>query len=130
MLIKYHTYGLVFCLVFSGLAWTDEISKTGCAAKLAAISAELDEARATGNQHKVAGLEKAYSEVANHCDDDSLTAERLAKIEALEAKLAERQHELTEAIADGKPMDKINKKRQKIAEVESELAKARAELAQ
>jgi len=36
----------------------------------------------------------------------------------------------TEAIADGKPMDKINKKRQKIAEVESELAEARAELSQ
>jgi len=130
MLIKYHTYGLVFGLVFSGLAWADEPATMGCAAKLAAIGAELTEAKAAGNQHKVAGLEKAYDEVATHCDDDSLTAERLAKIEALEAKLAERQHELTEAIAVGKPMDKINTKRQKIAEVESELAKARAELSQ
>lgn len=130
MLIKYHTYILVFCLVFNGLAWTDEPATMGCAAKLAAIGAELSKAKAAGNQHKVAGLEKAYDEIATHCDDDSLTAERLAKIEALEAKLAERQHELTEAIADGKPMDKINKKRQKIAEVESELAEARAELSQ
>ncbi|WP_249554689.1 MULTISPECIES: DUF1090 domain-containing protein [Shewanella] len=127
---KHCTYGLVIGLIFSAVTWADEPPKTGCAAKLAAISAELTEAKAAGHQHKVAGLEKAYSEVVNHCDDDSLTAERLAKIEVLEAKLAERQHELTEAIADGKPMDKINKKRQKIAEVESELAKARAELAQ
>ena len=114
MLIKYHAYTLVFGLVFSGLAWADEPATTGCAAKLAAINAELAEAKAAGNQHKVAGLEKAYAEVVNHCDDDRLAAERLAKVEALEAKLAERQHELTEAIADGKPMDKINKKRQKL----------------
>ncbi|AAN53206.1 DUF1090 domain-containing protein [Shewanella oneidensis MR-1] len=130
MLIKYHTYILVFGLVFSGLAWADELATTGCAAKLATINAELAEAKAAGNQHKVAGLEKAYAEVVNHCADDRLAVERLAKVEALEVKLAERQHELTEAIADGKPMDKINKKRQKIAEVESELAKVRAELTQ
>lgn len=130
MQIKHGIYGVVIGLVLSAAAWADEASKVGCAAKLEAISAELAQAKAAGNQHKVDGLEKAYNEVSTHCDDDSLYAERAAKVAALEEKLTERQNELAKAIEEGRSMDKINKKRNKVAEVELELAKARAELTQ
>lgn len=63
-----------------------------------------------------------------HCNDDKLYAERLAKIQALEAKLVERQNELTQTVKEGRPMDKVSKKQAKVAEVEAELAKAREEL--
>lgn len=130
MQIKHGIYGVVIGLVLSAAAWADEAPKVGCAAKLEAISAELAQAKAAGNQHKVDGLEKAYNEVSNHCDEDSLYAERAAKVAALEEKLTERQNELAKAIEEGRSMDKINKKRNKVAEVELELAKARAELTQ
>lgn len=130
MQIKHGIYGVVIGLVLSAAAWADEAPKVGCAAKLEAISAELAQAKAAGNQHKVDGLEKAYNEVSTHCDDDSLYAERAAKVAALEEKLTERQNELAKAIEEGRSMDKINKKRNKVAEVELELAKARAELTQ
>ncbi|EGT3627288.1 DUF1090 domain-containing protein [Morganella morganii] len=130
MQIKHGIYGVVIGLVLSAAAWADDAPKVGCAAKLEAISAELAQAKAAGNQHKVDGLEKAYNEVSTHCDDDSLYAERAAKVAALEEKLTERQNELAKAIEEGRSMDKINKKRNKVAEVELELAKARAELTQ
>ncbi|WP_283630853.1 DUF1090 domain-containing protein [Shewanella baltica] len=130
MQIKHGIYGVVIGLVLSAAAWADEAPKVGCAAKLEAISAELAQAKAAGNQHKVDGLEKAYNEVSTHCDDDSLYAERAAKVAALEEKLTERQNELAKAIEEGRSMDKINKKRNKVAEAELELAKARAELTQ
>lgn len=130
MQIKHGIYGVVIGLVLGAAAWADDAPKVGCAAKLEAISAELAQAKAAGNQHKVDGLEKAYNEVSTHCDDDSLYAERAAKVAALEEKLTERQNELAKAIEEGRSMDKINKKRNKVAEVELELAKARAELTQ
>ncbi|MGI2059195.1 DUF1090 domain-containing protein [Shewanella baltica] len=130
MQIKHGIYGVVISLALSAAAWADEAPKVGCAAKLEAISAELAQAKATGNKHKVDGLEKAYYEVSTHCDDDSLYAERVAKVAALEEKLTERQNELAKAIEEGRSMDKINKKRNKVAEAELELAKARAELTQ
>ncbi|MCS6136486.1 DUF1090 domain-containing protein [Shewanella baltica] len=130
MQIKHGIYGVVIGLVLSAAAWADDAPKVGCAAKLEAISAELAQAKAVGNKHKVDGLEKAYNEVSTHCDDDSLYAERAAKVAALEEKLTERQNELAKAIEEGRSMDKINKKRNKVAEVELELAKARAELTQ
>lgn len=130
MQMKHGIYGLVIGLAFSTVTLAAEAQKVGCAAKLDAISAELAQAKAAGNKHKVAGLEKAYDEVSTHCDDDSLYAERVAKVEALEEKLTERQNELAKAIEEGRSMDKINKKRNKVAEVEADLAKARAELTQ
>ena len=128
MQMKYGIYSLVIGLVFSTTSWAADAPKTGCAAKLDAISAQLAQAKAAGNKHRVAGLEKAYSEVSAHCDNDSLYAERLAKVEESEEKLTERQNELAEAIEEGKSMDKISKKRAKVEEAEAALAEARAEL--
>lgn len=122
--------GLMIAVAFSLPVFADDVPQRGCAAKLDAISQQMEQAKTTGNTYKVPGLEKAYQEVVAHCTDDKLYAERLAKVQALEDKLTERQNELAQAVKEGKPMDKVSKKQAKVAEVESELTKARAELAQ
>lgn len=123
-------YGCLLALLCCGAALAQDEPPKGCAAKLAAIEAQLVEAKDSGNQAKAEGLEQARQAVLTHCDDDKLYQERLAKVEALEAKLVERQNELTDAIAAGKSMDKINKKRQKVAEAQAELDQAQAKLEQ
>ena len=126
MQIKPVILGLVTGVAFSLPVFADDVPQRGCAAKLEAISQQIEHAKTAGNTYKVAGLEKAYKEVMTHCNDDKLYAERLAKIQALEAKLVERQNELTQTVKEGRPMDKVSKKQAKVAEVEAELAKAKA----
>ncbi|MFV0597531.1 DUF1090 domain-containing protein [Shewanella sp.] len=124
-------YGYLIALLCSGVALAQEEPQKSCGAKLAAIEAQLTEAKAVGNQAKANGLAKALeAAVAANCEDDPLYAERLAKVEAKEAKLVERQNELSEAIASGQSMEKITKKRQKVAEAQAELHQAQAELEQ
>lgn len=106
----------------------EEVIPTGCAAKLAAISQEMDQAKQAGNTYQLKGLQTAYENVLAHCDDNALRLERLENIQQKEAKVAERNAELAEAIADGKSADKVMKKRTKLAQAEAELTKARAEL--
>lgn len=128
MQIKPVILGLVIGVAFSLPVFADDVPQRGCAAKLEAISQQIEQAKAAGNTYKVAGLEKAYKEVTAHCNDDKLYAERLAKVQALEEKLVERQNELTQTVKEGQSMDKVSKKQAKVAEVEAELAKAKAEL--
>ena len=45
---------------------------SGCAAKQAAIEAKLETARSFANEGQVAGLEKALSEVKEHCTEAGL----------------------------------------------------------
>lgn len=123
-------YGCLIALLCSGIATAQEDAPKGCGAKLAAIEAQLAEAKAAGNQNKVNGLTTALEAVVADCEDDALYAERLAKVEAKQAKLVERQNELSEAIASGQSMEKISKKRQKVAEAQAELHQAEAELDQ
>lgn len=112
----------------SFLSAAEEVKPTGCAAKLAAISQEMEQAKRANNTDKLKGLQIAHENVLAHCDDDALRLERLDNIKQKEAKVAERNAELAEAIAEGKSADKIMKKRTKVAQAETELAKARAEL--
>jgi hypothetical protein len=100
---------------------------TGCAAKKADIQQQIDYAKAHNNSYRIAGLEKALSEVSANCTDASLRAEREDDVRKKEQKVAEREQELTEAKATGRA-DKIQKKQEKLDEAEHELADAKAEL--
>lgn len=102
---------------------------TGCEAKKADIQQQIDYAKAHSNAHRVAGLEKAYSEVVAHCTDESLKAEREADVREKQQKVADRTQELAEAKASGRA-DKIQKKADKLADAEQELAEAKAKLTQ
>ncbi|EKS6740479.1 DUF1090 domain-containing protein [Enterobacter ludwigii] len=102
---------------------------TGCEAKRQDIEQQLRYARAQGNDHRTAGLEKALSEVNAHCTDSGLRAEREADVREKARKVTAREQELAEARADGRA-DKIRKKERKLDEARAELEAARAALTQ
>jgi len=100
---------------------------TGCAAKKDDIQQQIDYAKAHNNSYRIAGLEKALSEVSANCTDASLRADREADVRKKEQKVAEREQELNEAKATGRT-DKIQKKQEKLDDAKEELADAKAEL--
>ncbi|QPF30598.1 DUF1090 domain-containing protein (plasmid) [Klebsiella sp. BDA134-6] len=98
---------------------------TGCEAKRLNIEQQLDYARANGNKHRIAGLEKALSELNTNCTDEGLRAERESKVKDKELKLEKRRQELAEAQANGRA-DKVAKKQHKLEEAQIELDEARS----
>ena len=100
---------------------------TGCAAKRQAISAQIEQARTHGNSEQQAGLEKALSEVTAHCTDASLRKERENKVLDAKHEVSRRQADLDKAMKKG-DADKINKRKDKLAQSRKELQDAVEEL--
>ena len=100
---------------------------TGCAAKRQDISAQLEQAKAHGNSEQQAGLEKALSEVTAHCTDASLRKERENKVLDAKHEVSRRQADLDKAMKKG-DADKINKRKDKLAQSRKELQEAVDEL--
>lgn len=115
-------------LVMPLLAYSSLSSATnagGCAQKAQAIQAQIDKAKQYGNRQRVEGLEKALSEVQNHCTESGLETERQQKIAEKQSKVAEREQELQAARQTGKA-DKVADKQRKLAEAQAELQAAQA----
>ncbi|NWA84831.1 DUF1090 domain-containing protein [Pseudomonas sp. D2002] len=102
---------------------------TGCAAKRQAISAQIDQAKAHGNSEQQAGLEKALSEVTANCTDASLRKERENKVLDAKHEVSRRQADLDKAMKKG-DADKINKRKDKLAQSRKDLQNAVEELDQ
>ncbi|MBK3505495.1 MULTISPECIES: DUF1090 domain-containing protein [Pseudomonas] len=102
---------------------------TGCAAKRQAISAQIEQAKAHGNSQQQAGLEKALSEVTANCTDASLRKERENKVLDAKHEVSRRQADLDKAMKKG-DADKINKRKDKLAQSRKELQDAVEELDQ
>ncbi|MGE8497363.1 MAG: DUF1090 domain-containing protein [Pseudomonas sp.] len=117
---------LIASVLASPLALADDM-QTGCAGKRQSIERQLGEARAQGNSHHVAGLEKALSEVTANCTDASLREEREADVREAEEEVRERENDLKEAQAKG-DADKIATRQAKLAEAREELKSAEAQL--
>ncbi|QJI31520.1 DUF1090 domain-containing protein [Pseudomonas sp. ADAK18] len=100
---------------------------TGCAAKRQAISTQIEQAKAHGNSDQQAGLEKALSEVTTHCTDASLKKERENKVLDAKHEVSRRQADLDKAMKKG-DSDKINKRKDKLAQSRKELQEALDEL--
>ena len=96
---------------------------TGCAAKRQAISAQIEQAKAHGNADQQAGLEKALSEVTANCTDASLRKERENKVLDAKHEVSRRQADLDKAMKKG-DADKINKRKEKLAQSRKELQDA------
>ncbi|BBP79907.1 DUF1090 domain-containing protein [Pseudomonas gingeri NCPPB 3146 = LMG 5327] len=109
------------------LAAEEQPELTGCAAKRQAIGSQLEIARAQGNSDQQAGLEKALAEVTTHCTDASLKKERENKVLDARHEVSRRQADLDKAMKKGDP-DKINKRKDKLAESRKELQDALDEL--
>ena len=96
---------------------------TGCAAKRQAINLQIEQAKAHGNSEQQAGLEKALSEVTAHCTDASLKKERENKVLDAKHEVSRRQADLDKAMKKG-DSEKINKRKDKLAESRKELQEA------
>lgn len=100
---------------------------TGCAAKKQAIVTQIEQAKSNGNTQQQAGLEKALSEVTTHCTDASLKKERENKVLEAKHEVSERKADLDKAMKKGDP-ERINKRKDKLAESRKELQEALDEL--
>ncbi|RJX83042.1 DUF1090 domain-containing protein [Pseudomonas sp. LS-2] len=93
---------------------------TGCAAKRQDISTQIEQAKAAGNSNQQAGLEKALSEVTANCTDAGLLKEQEKKVLDAKREVSRRQADLDKANSKGDP-EKINKRKDKLAESRKEL---------
>ncbi|ATB65009.1 DUF1090 domain-containing protein [Pseudomonas mosselii] len=109
------------------LAAPEQPRPTGCAAKRQALSEQIEQARAHGNSDQQAGLEKALSEVTEHCTDAGLRKEREQKVLDARHEVNQRTKDLDKAMKKGDP-EKINKRKEKLAEAKKELQDAVDEL--
>ncbi|MFJ4345904.1 DUF1090 domain-containing protein [Pseudomonas sp. NPDC089401] len=95
---------------------------TGCAAKRSAIENQLKIAREHGNDDQAAGLEEALRGVDN-CTDSGLRKEREQKVLDARHEVAQREKDLKKAEKKG-DAEKINKRKDKLAESRKELQQA------
>ena len=102
---------------------------TGCAAKVKKIETQLEYARAHNNPFQVAGLEKALKEVKANCTEAGLKKEREKKVLDAKHEVSQRQADLDKAMKKGDP-EKIDKRKNKLAESRKELQEALDQLDQ
>lgn len=100
---------------------------SGCLAKSQEISKKIEEAKANGNKPQQAGLEKALSEANANCTETSLLKEREQKVLEAKREVKKRESDLNKAMAKGDP-ERINKRKDKLAESRKELQEAQTEL--
>ncbi len=98
-----------------------------CLLKSQDISSKLQQAKADGDKRQQAGLEKALSEANANCSETSLLKQREQKVLEAKREVSRRQTDLNQAMAKGDP-EKINKRKDKLAESRKELLEAQAEL--
>jgi len=100
---------------------------TGCAAKKQGIINQIELAKSRGNADQQAGLETALNEVTAHCTDASLKKERENKVLDAKHEVSTRQADLEKAKKKG-DAEKINKRKDKLAQSRKELQEALDEL--
>lgn len=121
---------LAITVAYFGLMSTAaNASAVTCASKQQSIEEQIQYAQQHNNTHRVAGLQKALSEVKSHCTEAGLRSELQNNVKEKQQKVAERQQELVEAQQTGKA-DKISKKEKKLDEARAELKEAQQALGQ
>lgn len=100
---------------------------TGCAAKQQHVQAQIGIAKANGNQNQVDGLSTALQEIQNNCTENGLRKEREGKVLDAKREVSKRQSDLDKAMKKG-DSEKINKRKDKLAEARKELQDAMDEL--
>ena len=120
---------VAYCMATPLLAAEEATPLTGCAAKRQAIITQIEQAKAHGDSAQQAGLEKALSEVTANCTDAALKKERENKVLDAKHDVSRRQADLDKAMKKG-DADKINKRKDKLAESRKALQDAVEELDQ
>lgn len=96
----------------------------GCQAKESVLVWKLAQAREHGRSGQIAGLERALLNVRTWCTDGSLKAKAELELWEKEQEVLEREEDLQEARASGKP-EKIAKRERKLEEARQELEQAK-----
>ncbi|MED5607647.1 DUF1090 domain-containing protein [Pseudomonas sp. JH-2] len=125
----FRTITLTLAALFAASAFAAESAQplTGCAAKQAAIAGKLEEARARGDKGAIAGLETALEQARTYCTDGSLAQKRTQRVLDAEREVSQRENDLRKAMAKG-DAEKIEKRKDKLAEARAELEQAKREL--
>lgn len=120
---------LTLCGVMATPVMADEDAPglTGCAAKKQGIMNQIEQAKSRGNADQQAGLETALNEVTKNCTDAGLKKERENKVLEAKHEVSQRQADLDKAMKKGDP-EKINKRKDKLAESRKELQDALDEI--
>ncbi|AMO79174.1 MULTISPECIES: DUF1090 domain-containing protein [Pseudomonas] len=121
------TLSLAALLCTGAFAAQPEQPLSGCAAKQAAIAGKLEEARARGDKGAIAGLETALEKARTYCTDGSLTQKRTQRVLDAEREVSQRESDLRKAMNKG-DAEKIEKRKDKLAEARAELEQAKREL--
>ncbi|MDY7562846.1 DUF1090 domain-containing protein [Pseudomonas sp. 10B1] len=100
---------------------------TGCTAKRQDIIIQLDQAKTSGNKEQQSELENALSKATTNCTDASLLKQLEQKVLDAKHEVSRRQSDLNKAMSKG-DADKINKRKDKLAESRKELQNAQLEL--
>ncbi|WP_263261329.1 DUF1090 domain-containing protein [Pseudomonas sp. RIT-PI-S] len=105
----------------------ESIELKGCAAKEQRVQDEIGRAREAGNTSQLEGLQIALGELQANCTDESLKKEREKKVLDAKREVSTRQADLDKAMNKGDP-EKIDKRKNKLAEARKELQEAVDEL--
>jgi hypothetical protein len=100
---------------------------TGCAAKRDEIQQQIEQAKAAGNSAQQAGLETALTQVKSNCTDEQLEKSREQKVLDAQHEVKKRENELQKAMSKGDP-EKIDSRKNKLAEARKELDEAKKQL--
>lgn len=123
--MKRLTMTLFLSLFATGLlAQSVTQSDNPCLVKRQDIQRQIDQAKAHGNERRLAGLHKALQENEANCTPESLRRERERDVSQAREKVVERERELSQAKAEGESKKKIAKRERKLAEANAELHRA------
>ncbi len=104
----------------SVLAQNNCMNLNGCEKKACEVNQELLIAKQQGNDHKVAGLDKALKSINSHCSHEGLITELQQKIDKTSIEIEEYKADINKAKQQGK-FDKIEKYQQKLNEKTKQL---------
>ncbi len=99
----------------------------GCAEKSCQVEKQIALAKENGNSQKIDGLNKALTEITEHCSDNKIISDIEDDLSKVNDDLKEHKQELKEAMAEEKS-DKIEKYNEKIKEDEAEISALKKEL--
>ncbi|WP_122574049.1 DUF1090 domain-containing protein [Pseudomonas viridiflava] len=114
-------------LLATPLFAAEQAPPSDCLLKSQEISSKIQEAKTEGDKAQQAGLETALAEVNANCTEASQVKQREQKVLDAKREVSRRQSDLTKAMEKGDP-EKINKRKDKLAESRKELQDAQAEL--
>lgn len=107
----------------------DTPQPSGCVAKSEEIRSQIQQAKTDGDKGQQTGLEKALSEANATCTETSVLKQHEQKVLDAKREVTRRQNDLTKAMEQG-DAEKINKRKEKLANSRKALQDAQTELEQ